>query len=132
QLSKAAISGRLNAWANALIGVSAALILGYGSSLVLSGELTRGQLIAFYSLAAFLFPPMRRLANINEVYQESMVSLERIFKFLDSTSGAIERPGAFVYSPRGGAVSFCGVTYSYRQEKQALCGIDLDVAPGEV
>src|SRR5207247_8171396 len=68
QLRKASLSGVLAGWANGLIGVCAALVLGYGSILVLRGDLTRGQLIAFYTLAAFLFPPMSRFANIHEVY----------------------------------------------------------------
>ncbi|HET6372169.1 MAG TPA: ABC transporter ATP-binding protein, partial [Candidatus Polarisedimenticolia bacterium] len=94
-------------------------------------EITSGQLIAFYVLAAFLFPPMRRLARVGEIYQESMVALERIARFLDRTRDSVERPGAKVFSPNGGAVSFRGVALAYGR-RRVLKEINLEVAPGEM
>ena len=130
-LRRAAFSGRIDAWANGLVGLSAALILGYGSILVVRGELTRGGLVAFYVLAAMLFPPMRRLVRVNEIYQEAQVSLERIFKFLDDSAGSVERPGSVDYLPSGGAIRFEGVRFAYGSGVEVLKGVDLEIAAGE-
>ncbi len=132
QLRRALFSGQLAGWANGLIGLAAAIVLGYGSTLVLSGAMTRGQLVAFYTLAAFLFPPMRRLAQVNDVYQESMVSLERIAGFLDKTKEATERPGALEFHPRGGSISLKGVTFGFGKHQPVLRGLDLEIAAGEM
>ena len=130
-IRRAASSGRIDGWGTGLVGLSAALILGYGSILVVRGDMTRGELVAFYVLAALLFPPMRRLARLNEIYQEAHVSLERIFKFLDHSAGAVERPGSVAYKPTGGAIRFEGVRFGYRSGVEALQGVDLEIAAGE-
>ena len=132
QLRRALFSGQLAGWANGLIGLAAAIVLGYGSTLVLSGEMTRGQLVAFYTLAAFLFPPMRRLAQVNDVYQESIVSLERIARFLDRTKEATERSGAIAFQSRGGSISLKGVTFGFGKQQPVLKGVDLEIAAGEM
>jgi ATP-binding cassette subfamily B protein len=132
QLRRALFSGQLAGWANGLIGLASAIILGYGSTFVLAGEMTRGQMVAFYTLAAFLFPPMRRLAQVNDVYQESMVSLERILSFLDKTKEGTERPGALALHPRGGSISLKGVTFGFGKQKPVLRGLDLEIAAGEM
>ena len=131
QVRRAASSGGIDGWANGLVGLSAALILGYGSILVVRGELTRGELVAFYVLAAFLFPPMRRLVRVNEIYQEAHVSLERIFRFLDRSAGSVERPGSVAFKPSGGAIRFEGVRFGYRSGVEVLKGVDLEIAAGE-
>lgn len=131
QLEKARNSGNMAGWAGGLVGLSGALILGYGALLVLRGEMTRGEMVAFYVLAAFLFPPMRRLVRVNETYQEARVALERIFRFFDSSEKLLEPRGGRKYVPAGGEIRFEGVRFVYQSRKAVLRGVDLHVRAGE-
>ena len=58
-----------------------------------------------------------------EVYQESMVSLERIVCFVDATADKLEHTGTMEYRPRGGAVSFRGVSFGYEPGNTPLGGL---------
>ena len=106
-------------------------MLWVGGRAVLDGNLTKGGLMAFYALAALMFPPLRRLARTNETYQAARVSLDRVLAFLDdhAAQGEGRGPRAGRHARRG---AFEGVGFAYRPEAPVLSGIDLVVRPGEI
>ena len=63
--------------------LSGLLVLWVGASLVLKGELTLGQLIAFRILASYVTNPLLRLANLWQNFQETALSLERLADIVD-------------------------------------------------
>src|SRR5207247_8923442 len=73
-IEMARIGGKLTALANVAVAIGGALILWIGVNDVLNERMTKGGLMAFYALAAMLFPPFRRLARTNETYQAARVS----------------------------------------------------------
>ncbi len=129
---KAQVGGRLNAFAATAVAVGGALVLWVGAGMVLDGRLTPGQLMAFYTLAAMLFPPLRRLARTNETYQASRVSLQRVFEFFDTTTPLKEKSGAAELRVSRGAVRLEGVGFSYTPGVPVLRDINFEVAGGEV
>jgi ATP-binding cassette subfamily B protein len=63
--------------------LSGLLVLWVGASLVLKGEMTLGQLIAFRILASYVTNPLLRLANLWQNFQETALSLERLADIVD-------------------------------------------------
>lgn len=63
--------------------LSGLLVLWIGASLVLKGELTLGQLIAFRILAGYVTSPLLRLATLWQSFQETSLSLERLSDIVD-------------------------------------------------
>jgi len=63
--------------------LSGLLVLWVGASLVLKGELTLGQLIAFRILSSYVTNPLLRLANLWQNFQETALSLERLADIVD-------------------------------------------------
>ncbi|HEU4402543.1 MAG TPA: ABC transporter ATP-binding protein, partial [Candidatus Polarisedimenticolia bacterium] len=131
-IAKARVGGRLTALANVAVALGGALVLWIGGGIVLDGGLTKGGLMAFYALAAMLFPPLRRLARTNETYQAARVSLDRILDFLDETEPLKERTGTRELRVTKGSVRFDDVRFSYTPGVPVLRGIDLEVDGGQV
>ena len=59
------------------------MVLWIGASLVLKGEMTLGQLIAFRILASYVTSPLLRMANLWQNFQETALSLERLADIVD-------------------------------------------------
>ena len=131
-IAKARVGGRLTALANVLVALGGALVLGIGGLSVLNDEMTKGGLMAFYALAAMLFPPLRRLARTNETYQAARVSLDRLLDFLDETAPLKERSGSSPLAIGRGSVRFEEVRFSYVPGVPVLQGIDLEVDGGQI
>jgi ATP-binding cassette, subfamily B, bacterial HlyB/CyaB len=63
--------------------LSALLVLWVGAYLVLKGDLTLGQLIAFRIIAGYVTGPLLRLAQLWQTFQETALSLERLSDIID-------------------------------------------------
>src|SRR2546422_1257726 len=131
-IEKARIGGKLAALANVAVAIGGALILWIGGNDVLNERMTKGGLMAFYALAAMLFPPLRRLARTNETYQAARVSLDRILDFLDETTPLKERDGAMELTVTRGDVLFEDVRFSYVPGVPVLRGISVAIDGGQV
>ncbi|MCX5946724.1 MAG: peptidase domain-containing ABC transporter [Cyanobacteria bacterium] len=64
--------------------LSQLLVLWVGASLVLKGELTLGQLIAFRIISGYVTQPLLRLSSIWQNVQELRVSFERLADIVDT------------------------------------------------
>src|SRR5437773_8933662 len=61
----------------------AVLVLGFGSHAVLKGTMQIGDLVAFLILTAFLYDPISRLHQLNQLIQAGRAAGERVFEILD-------------------------------------------------
>ncbi|MBE9222179.1 peptidase domain-containing ABC transporter [Cyanobacterium stanieri LEGE 03274] len=68
---------------NFLNQLSQLLVLWVGAYLVLQGELTLGQLIAFRIIAGYVTSPILRLAQLWQNFQQTALSLERLADIVD-------------------------------------------------
>ncbi len=106
-------------------------ILFFGAKLVIEGELSIGQLIAFNMLSGQVTAPILRLAQLWQEFQQVGISVERLGDILNTRT---ELPGSrMTLPPIKGRVTFDKVTFRYRPETaEVLSTINLDVAAGEV
>ncbi len=74
-------AGTINDFLNKLSGL---LVLWVGVYLVLQGQLTLGQLIAFRIIAGYVTSPLLRLTQLWQTFQETALSLERLGDILDT------------------------------------------------
>jgi ABC-type multidrug transport system fused ATPase/permease subunit len=61
----------------------AIVVLGYGSHAVLTGAMQIGDLVASLMLMAFLYDPISRLHQLNQLVQAGRAAGERVFEILD-------------------------------------------------
>ncbi|CAN7530388.1 type I secretion system permease/ATPase [Pseudoxanthomonas sp. LjRoot143] len=111
-----------------LVGVA---ILFFGARLVIQGDLSVGQLIAFNMLSGQVAAPILRLAQLWQDFQQVGISVQRLGDILNTRT---EVSGSRMTLPAiQGRVTFENVGFRYRPDTaEVLSGIDLDVAAGEV
>ena len=63
--------------------IGALLVLGFGGHAVLTGTMQIGDLVAFLMLTAFLYDPISRLHQLNQLVQAGRAAGERVFEILD-------------------------------------------------
>ncbi|MFG6093695.1 peptidase domain-containing ABC transporter [Leptothoe sp. ISB3NOV94-8A] len=68
---------------NFLNKISGLLVLWFGAFLVLEGDLTLGELIAFRIIAGYVTQPLLRLTQLWQNFQETALSLERLSDIID-------------------------------------------------
>jgi ATP-binding cassette subfamily B protein len=66
--------------------IGALLILGFGSYAALTGAMQIGDLVAFLMLTAFLYDPVSRLHQLNQLVQAGRAAGERVFEILDEAA----------------------------------------------
>ena len=76
---------------NFLASCGMLLIAGFGAHRVLNHQMDIGVLVAFLVLARFLYEPIARLHQLNQLFQAGRAAGERVFEILDEapeTTGA--------------------------------------------
>ena len=118
----------------ALLG--SAVVLGFGARLVVLGELTLGTLVAFLSYSTSFYEPLRRLTEVDNIFQQAIAAGERIFELLDETPNIQSEPDAVVLDEIEGRISFEHVNFRYEdkeeEEDRVLRDVTFDMEPGEV
>jgi len=105
------------------------LVVGVGLRDILSGALQLGDLGAFLVLAGFLYEPIGKLHELNQLVQAGRASGERVFEILDSV-GEPEGGEMFAETVRG-EIEFRHVNFSYSGELPTLSDISFHARPGE-
>jgi ATP-binding cassette subfamily B protein len=122
----------LNETSQVLQKLSQLLVLWVGASMVLKGDLTLGQLIAFRIISGYVTQPILRLSSIWQSVQELRVSFERLADVVDTPEESSEADKANIpLPPIVGDVLFENVSFTFAPgTPQVLSNIDLHVPAG--
>ena len=103
-----------------------------GARLVIGGELTVGQLIAFNMLAGRVAMPVMRLAQLWTDFQQTGISVQRLGDILNART-EIANANRSTLPPIAGRIEFDQVVFRYRPDgPEVLRGVSLVIQPGEV
>ena len=122
----------LNETSQVLQKLSQLLVLWVGAAMVLKGELTLGQLIAFRIISGYVTQPLLRLSSIWQNIQELRVSFERLADVIDTPLESNQSDQAKIpLPPIVGRVGFESVTFAFKPgQPPVLKNINLDIPPG--
>jgi len=114
------------------------LVIGFGGKAVLNGTMQIGDLVAFLILARFLYEPISRLHQLNQLVQAGRAAGERVFEILDTpaeanAAGPERETGRSQAEARAirGDVRFQNVCFAYAEELPVLHNINLHACPGQ-
>src|SRR4051794_33285449 len=135
--------------------IGALLVLGFGSHDVLTGRLQLGDLVGILMLMAFLYDPISRLHQLNQLVQAGRAAGERVFEILDEDAEpgvtakvkSVGEPDRFPRLKRGdtreavsfrykpaqaiiGEIRYENVSFSYVDGLSALRNISFHALPG--
>ncbi len=122
----------LNETSSVLQKLSQLLVLWVGATLVLKGELTLGQLIAFRIISGYVTQPLLRLSSIWQNIQELRVSFERLADVVDTPEESSEADrGHIPLPPVKGDVVFENLSFRFNPGgPEVLTNVSLHVPPG--
>jgi subfamily B ATP-binding cassette protein MsbA len=110
-----------------------ALVLWVGGRLVLSGDLTAGELVTFLLYTLIVAGAIGTFTGLYSELQEALGASRRIFELLDEPLEAPDLSQPVVLEHVEGSITLKGVDFTYPgRDVEVLSGIDLEVAPGEV
>mgnify|MGYP003465863773 FL=1 len=126
----------LSAIANESVSLIGKLVtvatLWLGAQLVIGGQLSVGELIAFNMLAGRVSQPIMRLAQLWTSFQQTGVSVQRLGDILN-TPTELNRGTRSTLPPLKGHIEFDQVHFRYRTDgSEVLRGVNLQVEAGEV
>jgi subfamily B ATP-binding cassette protein MsbA len=115
-----------------VVSIGAALVLLYGTKLVLAGQMTAGSLVVFLAYLSKLFKPIQDLAKMANNVAQAAVGLERIKAVLNTDEGTPELPGARTAENIRGQVEFCNVSFGYDPARLILKDVSFKISAGQV
>ena len=109
-----------------LIGLTPAIVFGWGGYQVILGTMSVGAVVAYLQYAYRLFPPVQGLGNLYVSFVQTSVSMQRVLAFMDLP--VEERAGGpFALNKK---IAFKGVEFAYNGQ-QVLRGLDLEFERGK-
>jgi subfamily B ATP-binding cassette protein MsbA len=114
------------------VGGASLLIMGYGGTLIVEGQLTLGDLFSFTLFLGFLVSPIVQMANIGTQMTEAFAGLDRTAELLEWPQED-DDPLRTVEMPRiEGHVVFEDVHFRYEEDKPVIQGVSFEAQPGTV
>ena len=114
-----------------IVSVGIAAAIGYGSHLIMSGQITSGNFVSFITALILLYTPVKNLGNNLNAVQFSFFSIEKIFEVLDSVPEIRDKENAKVMGRNHDCIEFKDVCFEYVKNRPVLKNICLKVKQGE-
>ena len=110
-----------------------AATLYFGAKLVIGGEMSVGELVAFNMLASRVSAPVLRLAQLWQDFHQARLSVDRLGDILNTMPEPGFNPGRAALPAIRGQVTFEHVTFRYRIDgPEVLHDVSFNVQPGQV
>lgn len=118
---------------NFLVTLGTILILWFGGQMVLKGQMTIGEVVAFNSYLLMLANPVQQLTWVVNAAGEAAAGVQRSFEILDLQPEIQSPPDAIHLPALSGKVEFRQVHFNYLGEmNRALDDISLEVKPNQI
>jgi ATP-binding cassette, subfamily B, bacterial MsbA len=140
EMAGVVVSGsRLALWRAAFGGVmgflgfgAVAVLLWYTGHQVIDGSLAVGTLTAFLLYGITIGASLASIAGVYGQFREGTGAVTRVFEILDTEASVTDAPDALPLDHVSGRITLDHVGFGYREDREVLRAVSLDVEPGEV
>ena len=123
----------MNPMTEAAVGIAYVVVLFFGGHLVVSGQVSLGQLVAFAGYLGLLVWPLTSAGWLVNMIQRGRASLERLAALLAEEPDVQEPPDAVSPGVLSGHIEVRHLTFTYPgASRPALVDISFTVRPGQV
>jgi subfamily B ATP-binding cassette protein MsbA len=115
-----------------VVAACTAIVLWKGTSLIMSGTMTVGELTVYLAYLGKFFKPVKDLASMTSAIAQTTVALERIQKILAADEIIHEPPDAVEPGPARGEITFEHVAFGYGADAPVLADVSFTIRPGQI
>ena len=121
------LGSSLNESSQFLQKVSQLFVLWVGAGLVIDGQLTLGQLIAFRIISGYVTQPILRLSTLWQRLEELKISFERLADIMDRETEKEEKSNIILMPKLEGKVIYSNISFSFSElNKPVIKNINLE------
>ena len=108
-----------------------ATVLGFGTYLINSGQMTAGSFASFVTSLLLLYKPVKSLGNTLTGIQNIFVAMGRVFELFDLEPEIKDAPNARVLTGLNDSIKFENVNFEYIPDHPVLKNLNLNVTKNE-
>ncbi|GGF29126.1 ABC transporter ATP-binding protein [Echinicola rosea] len=116
--------------ATLLLGLASAGIMGIGGYMIMNGELTFGDFLAFTLYLGFMIAPIVQMSNIGSQLTEAFAGLDRTEEIMNIPLEEDERKRNIQLPAIKGNVEFTAVRFAYEPGKDVVKGVSFQAPAG--
>lgn len=106
------------------------ILLWFGASSVIEGDLTPGELLSFYSLIGYFNGPAANLIGVNKTIQDAIIAADRLFEIMDLETESDVQKFQFEIDELGD-IRFENVAFRYGSRKSLFESLNLVIPAGK-
>lgn len=108
-----------------------AIVLGFGTYLINSGQMTAGSFASFVTSLLLLYKPVKTLGNTLTGIQNIFVAMGRVFELFDLKPEIVNSPNAKELQGLNNSIKFENVNFEYIPNQPVIKNLNLTVAKNE-
>mgnify|MGYP004443563275 FL=1 len=117
---------------NTFSSIFATILLWLGTTYVIEGIVTPGELMSFHTLTGYFMGPVIALVNANRIYQNAKIAADRLFEIFDLEAEENKNVGKCEDKFCHGDITFEDVTFRYGTREDVLKNLNMKIKAGQV
>ena len=114
-----------------IASVGIALVLGYGTHLIYTDQMTAGGFASFVTSLLLLYKPVKTLGNTLTGLQTIFVAMGRVFELFDIEPSIVDKENAVTMNGLNSGIDFENVSFAYVKDRMVLKNINYNVKKNE-
>ncbi|UZD24179.1 ABC transporter ATP-binding protein [Algoriphagus halophytocola] len=115
-----------------LLGLASAGIMGMGGYMIMQGDMTFGDFLAFTLYLGFMIAPIVQMSNIGSQLTEAFAGLDRTEEIMNTPLEADDRTRNLALKEFRGDIKFEDVSFAYEENKDVIKGVSFHAPAGSV
>lgn len=113
-----------------IVSIGIGAVIGYGSYLIVNGDITSGNFVSFITALILLYTPIKSIGKNYNAMQVSFLAIERVVEILETEPTIFDKPNAVTLKGVKKSINFNHVYFEYKEGVPVLKNINLEVKAG--
>ena len=113
-----------------IVSIGIGAVIGYGSYLIVNGDITSGNFVSFITALILLYTPIKSIGKNYNAMQVSFLAIERVVEILETEPTIFDKPNAVTLKGVKKSINLNHVYFEYKEGVPVLKDINLEVKAG--